>query len=492
MSTGIATNAVILRVLGENILRVLGGTMGKFKRRQRHSLLFCLFLGVAVALLLPAAVSPRANAGSTDYWDSDYLLGSRPRPASEVLSQSQGTLINQPLASNYNLTLALNVASGSQPGAFQPLAVDALFSWTGGTNTTWSTGTNWSPAGPPGAADTAVFNGAFSNQPNLTAVATVGSLLMTDPVAQNVTVTGSALTINGVAGTGILINNTNAFTLTINAPLVVGGDQAWTNSSGNLFTVGGTVALNGNDLTVNGTGNTTISGAISGAVAGSTLTKNDSSTLIVTGNGAGAFATTVNGGTLLINGSGDLGTGTITVNSGGTLGGNSSAAFVGGAITVATGGNLSPGNGGNNTASVTVNALTLSPGANFRVDLNGTAVGTGYDRVTADAGSIFNNSNLIVHVGFATTTSQTFTILHIGGGLGGQQFAQGTQVAGDDGKIYSITYTGDNVILQWTGQLAAVPEPSTWIGGALAIAGLAFTQRRRLRKLIARRCAVGS
>jgi hypothetical protein len=39
---------------------------------------------------------------------------------------------------------------------------------------------------------------------------------------------------------------------------------------------------------------------------------------------------------------------------------------------------------------------------------------------------------------------------------------------------------------------APVPEPSTWIGGVLAIAGLAFTQRRRLRKLIARRGAVVS
>ena len=32
---------------------------------------------------------------------------------------------------------------------------------------------------------------------------------------------------------------------------------------------------------------------------------------------------------------------------------------------------------------------------------------------------------------------------------------------------------------------APVPEPSTWVGGAFAIAGLAFTQRRRLRKLVA-------
>ena len=65
---------------------------------------------------------------------------------------------------------------------------------------------------------------------------------------------------------------------------------------------------------------------------------------------------------------------------------------------------------------------------------------------------------------------------------------------GSDGTVFSVSYTGGNGndIVLTVIQASAVPEPSTWIGGALAIAGLAFTQRRRLRKLIARRCAVGS
>ncbi len=63
---------------------------------------------------------------------------------------------------------------------------------------------------------------------------------------------------------------------------------------------------------------------------------------------------------------------------------------------------------------------------------------------------------------------------------------------GNNGTVFSVSYTGGNgndIVLTVT---AAAPEPSTWMGGALAIAGLAFTQRRRLRKLMARRCAVGS
>ena len=57
---------------------------------------------------------------------------------------------------------------------------------------------------------------------------------------------------------------------------------------------------------------------------------------------------------------------------------------------------------------------------------------------------------------------------------------------GSDGTVFSISYTGgDGNDIVLTALSAPVPEPSTWIGGALAIAGLAFTQRRRLRKLIA-------
>jgi hypothetical protein len=462
--------------------------MRKFKRRQRRSLPFALFLAVAGALLLPAALAPRANAGSTDYWDSEYPLGSRPRPAPELFSQPQGVLINQPLASNYNPTLALNVAPGEQPGAFQPLVVDALFSWIGGTAgnlTTWSTSTNWSPAGPPGAADTAEFNSAFSNQPNLTAVATVGELLMTTGVAQNVTLTGSALTINGVGGTGIQIDNTvGAFTLTINNNLVLGAAQAWTNNSGNLFTVNGGIALSGDNLTVNGTGDTLISGNIAGGGATSTLTKDGSGTLTLTGTLANGGNETVNGGTLLMNGSSNNHIWTVN-NAGTTLGGTGT---IGGTVIVNAGANLAPGNGGNTVGTLTVQGpLTLAATSNFRIDINGTTAGS-FDQVVVSTSTVtITNSNLVVTVGTTLSPGQTFLILNkVSGGAITGTFAQGSTVTGSDGTVFSVSYTagnGNDIVL--TVIQAAVPEPSTWIGGAFAIAGLAFMQRRRLRKLIA-------
>ena len=82
-----------------------------------------------------------------------------------------------------------------KPRPFQPQQVDANFSWTGATNTIWNTSTNWSPSGPPGAVQTALFNGTFSNQPNVTLSRAVGTLHMATGVAQNVTLSSSAAQI---------------------------------------------------------------------------------------------------------------------------------------------------------------------------------------------------------------------------------------------------------------------------------------------------------
>ena len=236
--------------------------------------------------------------------------------------------------------------------------VDADISWTGAVDTTWNNAGNWTAGGPPLGIDTAVFNSAFTNQPNVTIGRAVGSLHMATGVAQNVTISSSAaqiLTINGVGilGTGILIDNTSAFTLEITARVGLDASQTWTNNSGNLFTVSGATLGLGEDntLMVNGTGNTLISAVIDGAGGmGSSIIKDGSGTLTITRNNAYSGGTTVNGGTLLVNGVGDLGDGVVTVNNGGTLGGNSISRIVnrdvlaaGSDVTIGAGGNLAPG-----------------------------------------------------------------------------------------------------------------------------------------------------
>ena len=133
---------------------------------------------------------------------------------------------------------------------------------------------------------------------------------------------------------------------------------------------------------MNGTGNTLISGAIGGVSPGSTLTKDGSGTLTLTGNGvlhrwnnrerrdpsreqhmvpAPARDVTVS-------------------NAGTTL---AEPAQLAGAVSVGAGTNIAPGNGGNNTGILTTGALTLASTSNFRVDINGTTAGSGYDQINS-------------------------------------------------------------------------------------------------------------
>jgi fibronectin-binding autotransporter adhesin len=300
----------------------------------------------------------------------------------------------------------------------------------------------------------------------------------------NTTLTLGSATVSGIINASDTNQTISVFTIALGVSQTFdvqgAGNLTFTNTNNNAITTGG------NTLTLSGSG--TGQGSIAGQITGTgSLIKSGTGTWILTAANTYTGTTTINGGTLLVNGNnGDLGGGAVTVNgSGTTLGGNSNSLNNPSLITVNAGANLAPGTIGT-AASLNIGSpLTLAAGANFRVDLLGTTQGTTYDFLTGLSSSTFHfaGSNLVLHVGFATTTSQSFTIVHSGGGFAGQQFAQGTSVTGDDNKVYSITYSGDSIILQWTGVL--IPEPSTWIGGALGIVALAFTQRRRLRKLIA-------
>src|SRR2546423_1404846 len=184
-------------------------------------------------------------------------------------------------------------------------SVSSLFAidtpWTGGT-TVWGTKGNWSTNNVPIAGDNAEFNSTFSTQPSLGSIATVGGLWMTTGVGQNVTIGGSSVltlagnTISGTAGLGILVNNASAYTLTINAPLALSAGQTWTNSSSNLLTIGA-VTMSSFALTVNGTGDTTVSGIVSGS---GPITKSGTGTLTSSGTSTYTGATTIAAGTLSV------------------------------------------------------------------------------------------------------------------------------------------------------------------------------------------------
>jgi autotransporter-associated beta strand protein len=216
------------------------------------------------------------------------------------------------------LRLLLLGLLASVPSLF---ATDAV--WTGGTDTDWSRKQNWSTNNVPTSTDNAKFSGAITNQPSTTAAVSVGGIWMATGVTQNITIGGTFTltlagnTINGTAGLGILVNNTSAWTLTINAPLALGATQTWTNNSGNLLTVGA-VNLSTFGLTVNGTGNTSDTGVVSGS---GTFTKSGTGTVTFTGTNTYTGSTTVSAGILNIQNASALGTtaGGTTVSSGATL-----------------------------------------------------------------------------------------------------------------------------------------------------------------------------
>ena len=196
----------------------------------------------------------------------------------------------------------------------------------------------------------------------------------------------------------------------------------------------------------------------------------------------------MNAGSLFVNGSIASGSALTLNNSGTTLGGSGT---INGSINVASSGaNLSPGASGvGSTAILHTGALTLASASNLNVDLNSTTVGSGYDQVSVTGAVNLGGllaSNLLVTAGSNLSLNQKFYILLNDGtdAISGT-FAQDTTVTASNGDVFLINYAdnGDGGFVDNDISLTAtsiVPEPSTWVAAALALAAVSYHQRRRL------------
>ena len=205
---------------------------------------------------------------------------------------------------------------------------------------------------------------------------------------------------------GNAIGDVSAVTVAAGAVLLVGADE----TIGSLSGAGQVAAfgLSSPTLTIGADDeNAIFSGSIAALAGG--LTKIGAGTQVLSGASTHAGATTVNGGTLQVDGS--IALSTTTVNGGATLAGSGSLADV----IVAAGGTLAPGS---SAGELGAGSVEFAAGATFAVELGGTTAGTGYDRLTVtgtvDIGGATLDISLIAS--FLPAAGQTFTIIDNDGG----------------------------------------------------------------------------
>ncbi len=396
-----------------------------------------------------------------------------------VLAKTDTPTIDVGLTINSGGTVRIAGSTGDQIYKAAPVVVNAggtldlngrdesLGSFTGGgTVTNTATGTaSTLTVGEDTNADLA-FSGAMQDG--------AGTLALTKIGTGTFTLTGE-----------------NTFTggTTISTGTLSIGDGGTTGS------ISGDIANNA-ALTFNRSDASAYAGVISGT---GTLTKLGSGTLVLTGDSTYTGTTTINGGKLVVDGS--IASSSLTrINNGGTLGGSGTV----GAVTINSGGTISPGN---SPGTMNTNGETWNGGGSYAWELNdatGTA-GTNWD-ILSIGGSLdiaatglggankftiyvtsLDGSNVGGHpaLNFNSLVDQSWVIATTTGAITGYsdgKFAIDTSAffnATDPNSSWHLSVVpnggGNNLVLTYT----AVPEPSTYAIGIVALLGGAILMRRR-------------
>ena len=326
---------------------------------------------------------------------------------------------------------------------------------------------NWDTGGPFGSLPGITLNGpaTFTHATSFVdrflgfsgAITGTGPLTLTNNGTNDnfrLTVANSYTGATTVNGTARVRFDANGAVPTGSALTINGSALFQTSSTIGSLAGPGNVFMNGNNtLTVGGDNtSTTFSGVYQDSGGAAALVKTGTGTLTLSGVNTYTGATTVNAGTLAVNGSI---VSPVTVSSGGTLSGTGTISNV---VTVNSGGTLSPGN---SAGILNTGDLTLDGGGTLGVEINGTTVGTQYDQVNVTGTvNLAGSPTLNVNVGFASAAGNTFTIIQSTGAITGTFSGLpegGTFTVG--GRTFRINYTATTVVL--TDDTPPTPTPTS-------------------------------
>lgn len=223
-----------------------------------------------------------------------------------------------------------------------------------------------------------------------------------------------------------------------------------------------TIGVDADSLTVTG-----FYGELGGGFG---LSKVGAGTLIFSTASTYSGNTTVENGTLLVEGA-YTGGGLITVSSGATLGGSGTV----GNVEIADGGTLAPGN---SAGHLTVNALTLNPSSILNIELGAPTLvqDPGSDFLTMNDFLIFDGTiNITALPGFGSPAAgDSWLIMTVAGGIQKNSLVIGSTPALAGGLTFAIDDSSDTDVF-----LTVVPEAGT---AGLVGLGLLFLRRMKRKR----------
>jgi autotransporter-associated beta strand protein len=306
----------------------------------------------------------------------------------------------------------------------------------------------------------------------------------------------------GISGSGSLINS-SANSASLSGAMTLLGDT--TVGAGNI-TLRGNIGQSGGNrmLTKLGAGLLTLAGT--NTYTGGTTISSGSLLVATNGSIASSSLSTVNGGSLTVNGT----AGGVVVNTGGSLGGSGTV----GAVTLNSGGLLNPGN---SPGTLNATSASLLAGSTYNWEIQNaaggpSAAGTNWDllNVTNELNlstlTTSNRLNLVLKsldsAGLATISLLNFSsgtnyswIFAQAGSINNANFTVGADVT-DYFNIDTTAFNGgaqlasyfkvevgsDSVSNLRTLSLTTIPEPSTGSMFGLGLAGLVVTRLLRRKQ----------